>query len=574
MLSRLKEYADERLEEQLPPLYEQTPVAHVILLRPDGRPLSAQPISRLNDSTARGRRGMDMPAPMVKKTSGVKPLLLAENGEYTFGIARDPGKQERTDRAHEAYLELLNRCALATGEPSVATVKRFYELGGVELLELNEPWDHGLKVTFEILNDDGTRQRPIDLPSVQRFWLEENLPENDALSQCLVCGERRPVLERLQGKIKGIRGGQTSGTDIISANSDAFESYGLKASRTGPTCRECGEAFTRAINDLLYQENTHLYVGSSSFIFWTKAQGFDFGTFMQDPASQQVKALLEAVGTTKPPGDIDETALYAAALSGSGGRAVVRDWIDTTVGNAKESVAKWFRLQMISDPRDEDPKGDNSRPLSLFRLAVATVRSARDMPAATPRYLLRTAIQGTPLPMDLAYQAVRRNRAERKVSRERAAIIKMTLLSQETQPSEENHMVALETQHPSPAYHCGRLLAVIEQVQRAAIPRANATVVDRYYGASSSTPAITFGLLLRGAQPHLAKLKRDNRGAHEGLQRELEEVCGQIGELPATLTLKEQALFSLGYYHQRAHNRSEAIGRRNAATDTETKEEN
>lgn len=46
--------------------------------------------------------------------------------------------------------------------------------------------------------------------------------------QCLVCVQNLPDMERLQSKIKGIPGGQTSGTNIISANSEAFESYGLE----------------------------------------------------------------------------------------------------------------------------------------------------------------------------------------------------------------------------------------------------------------------------------------------------------------------------------------------------------
>ena len=96
------------------------------------------------------------------------------------------------------------------------------------------------------------------------------------------------------------------------------------------------------------------------------------------------------------------------------------------------------------------------------------------------------------------------------------------------------------------------------------MPGVNATIVDRFYGAASSTPGVVFGTLLRGAQPHLSRLKRDNRGAQERLQRDLEEVIGRIGAWPATLTLQEQALFSLGYYHQRAHDRSQAIARRNA----------
>ena len=210
------------------------------------------------------------------------------------------------------------------------------------------------------------------------------------------------------------------------------------------------------------------------------------------------------------------------------------------------------------------------RPLSLFQLAASTVRDARrDLPVTTPRSLFRAALSATPIPLEVAFQAVRRCRAEQGVTRPRAALIKLVLLSRETTPPKENYMVALETEHPSPAYHCGRLLAVIEDVQRAALPGVNATIIDRYYGAASSTPAVVFGALLRGAQPHLARLERDRPGAYVNLQRRLEEVMAQIGDWPTTLPLREQALFSLGYYHQRAHSRAEMTSRR-AARDAES----
>ena len=123
-------------------------------------------------------------------------------------------------------------------------------------------------------------------------------------------------------------------------------------------------------------------------------------------------------------------------------------------------------------------------------------------------------------------------------------------------------MVALDKEHPEPAYHCGRLLAVIEQIQRAAYRNINTTVVDRFYGAASSTPAVVFGALLRDTQPRLAKLAKANKEAQRGgLQKSLMEVMAQIEEFPKTLSLMQQALFSLGYYHQKAHDRAMAISR-------------
>lgn len=596
LLNKLREYADERMTEHLPPLYAMTPVAWIVPLDSDGRPLSSQPISRIDPSNPRSKRGLDMAAPEIQRSSGIKPLLLADKGTYTFGrtqdsdldeverqrLARDEPdayrkmikRQERAKEEHDAYRKMLESCAAQTNEPAVLAVQRFYQNGGADLLELGDQWDYGLKVAFRVQLVDGTDCHPHDLLSVQRFWLSEHASDTAALGQCVVCGERKPVLDRMRTKIKGIPGGQSAGTSIISANAAAFESYGLEASRVAPTCGECAEDFHRALNHLLADDHGSLKVGDAAFVFWTRDNVvFDVRNFMTKPDATVVRALLESVGRGRHAALDDDSPFYAAVLSANVGRAVVRDWLDTTVANAAENVSRWFRLQRIIDPRDEDPAGADPRPLGLFALAASTVRDVqRDLPISTPRVLFRAAINGTPLPTDIAYQAVRRCRADQGVTRPRAALIKLVLLSQEPHQPKEDYMVALEPSHPSTAYHCGRLLAVLEAVQRAALPGVNVTVVDRYYGAASSTPATVFGALIRGAQPHLTKLQRDRPGAHVNLQRSLEDVCAQIADFPPTLALKDQALFSLGYYHQRAHDRAEALSRR-TARDAKTDQE-
>lgn len=100
----------------------------------------------------------------------------------------------------------------------------------------------------------------------------------------------------------------------------------------------------------------------------------------------------------------------------------------------------------------------------------------------------------------------------------------------------------------SPAYQCGRLMAVLAGVQEAALGDVGADVIQRYYAAASSTPALVFGRLIRGAQFHLGKLKP---GLAWWYEERIADICGRIGtSMPATLTLEEQGLFALGYYHQ------------------------
>ena len=115
--------------------------------------------------------------------------------------------------------------------------------------------------------------------------------------------------------------------------------------------------------------------------------------------------------------------------------------------------------------------------------------------------------------------------------------------------------MALDISNPSPAYQCGRLLSVLESIQRrSSDSNLNTTIIDRYYGIASSAPASIFGTLIRGSQPHLAKLRKNHRGAAKWLEEDLQNVLTQLPAFPSVLTAKDQALFALGYYHQRANN--------------------
>ena len=112
---------------------------------------------------------------------------------------------------------------------------------------------------------------------------------------------------------------------------------------------------------------------------------------------------------------------------------------------------------------------------------------------------------------------------------------------------------ALNPNQPEPAYHLGRLLAVLDDIQNS-VMRANTTLVDRFYGSMSTTPYAVVGRLIHGSQAHLQKLRKENSPAYHAKQGELEAVMSRLADIPAKpLTTAQQALFALGYYHQRAH---------------------
>jgi CRISPR-associated protein Csd1 len=578
LLQKLKEYQDEHPHatgeaSELPAEYKVQAVPWVLSLDSKG---GRAHIIRTSGRVSKSGRdaGKEFAAPFLRRSgTRIKPQLLADKAEFVLKVA--DGSVERAAHRHGEFLALVEACARQTGAPDVAVVLDFLQrLPGAQP-ELPADLTAGDFMTVEV-----DRRRPIDEPEVREFWAgvaprlrQRGLPvlnaelvmswrDSPAPSEsgpCIVCGEDRPVARIHPVPIRLPRSVSDQQVSIVSANQDAFWSYGLEQSYLAPTCTPCAEAYGRALNHLARSETNSIVIHNSLFVFWTRYEtGFNFRTFFSDPQPYDVRALIDSVRTGRPTAEVDDTQFYATSLSASGGRAVVRDWIDTTVGEAKRSLARWFASQRMVGSYGEEPK-----PLGLYALAMATVRDARDLAPPVPRALLRAAVAGTPVPAGLLFQAVKRNRAEQAVTRPRAALIKLVLMSQETTEKEE-YMVQLDPESPSLGYRCGRLLAVLEQAQRLAIPGVKATIVDRFFGTASSAPASVFPRLVRGAQPHLAKLERDRPGAFFALQRRLEDIHAGIPSsgFPRTLTLQEQGLFALGYYHQRAYDRAQATDAR------------
>ena len=106
--------------------------------------------------------------------------------------------------------------------------------------------------------------------------------------------------------------------------------------------------------------------------------------------------------------------------------------------------------------------------------------------------------------------------------------------------------MSLDKENKNPAYLLGRLCAVMEKVQQDAIPGANATIKDRFFGAASATPKTVFPQLLRLSQHHISKSE------HGRIRdKQIEGILCDLQDFPAHLTLDQQGLFVIGYYHQR-----------------------
>jgi len=552
LLQRLSEYAD-RIPDRLPTFYARRAVRYVIELDAVRGPSDAYLQDMADPSIRELKRGRSWPVPHVVSTSGIRPFLFAHNAAYTLGRKPDESKAIRVRDSHAAYIELVRRCAEATRDSAVSTVLDFLMSEYVDTLILPDDFDFTALMTFRV---DG-HILPIELPGVRKFWADVNDPDADLdkpapVMQCIVCGEPKPVLERLKGSIKGVPGAAT-GAAIISANEDAFLSYGLKASLIAPICADDAGRFTTAANWLLASSQNCIRINDAAFIFWTREPvDFDFTEPLERPNDTNVQAIFGSIWDGDPSWQVETTAFYATVFSASKGRIVVRDWIDTTVGTVKRKLADWFRYQCIVDYA-----GEGRRYFGVRMLAEAMVRNPRDVTARSYRTLLRCALAGTPVPMEFLEATIRRTVAAQEITPVQAALVKLVLSGNEAEDQtteiQEGTMVHLEPHHPNAAYHCGRLLSVLEYVQRRALGEVNAGVVERFYGSASSTPASVFGMIIDLTHKHLKVIAGDNPGAFNALQDRIQGILGEIADFPLTLTPRERGLFALGFYHQRAH---------------------
>jgi CRISPR-associated protein Csd1 len=150
----------------------------------------------------------------------------------------------------------------------------------------------------------------------------------------------------------------------------------------------------------------------------------------------------------------------------------------------------------------------------------------------------------------------------------RVALIKAVILRDRrlAGTAKEDDLMRSDPDDPNPARRLGRLFAVIERAQSAALGGdINSTVADKFLAAASATPARVMPGLIVGAQTHhIARLSKGHSDAKwikdsatakataKGLERDIGTLVAQFDDgFPQQLSAEEQGLFLIGYYQER-----------------------
>ncbi len=548
------------------PHFEPKPISFIVVVGEGGALRSI--VSTLTPPSGKG-------APVAKRlavprettrTSKVVSQFLWDNAQYVFGINVDP-KKERSERAlalcRDAFRAKVEEMAAASGDAAARDVAAF--LAGVaarpwsleQLLAKTGQKSITSNAVFAFRHETDSEKLVSDRPGVRAWWAAKRTPAAGGEIQCLVTGRPAQPVDS-HPKLKRLPGGQSSGVALVSFNNPAFESYGLSRNENAPIGRAAAEAVATALNRLLDRgypspsDGTPLpsrrfdLAEDTAVLFWSAnaAAAVDLFTGGLDADPEKVRALYEAPQGGRPPALDDPSPFFALALSGEMARAKVRGWYETTLGKALTNVRAHF------DDIDVARRGDEPMPLWRLLLSVAPLGDKKRLPPGLAASVFASIIDGRRYPRALLEGAVRRARVEREVTPERAALIKASLLRERrlSDPASPRTEVTprMDAASLNVPYRLGRLFATLEKLQEEALPGTNATIRDRFFGAASATPITVFPRLIRGAQPHLAKVKRA-----VFFEKLIQEVLGPVTGFPSHLTLEEQGLFALGYYHQR-----------------------
>ncbi len=462
-------------------------------------------------------------------------------------------------------------------------LERFVEISNTDDKKIKKilAGNIGFKIQAEGLR---IHEKPEVLRAViDRYEVLQNAKLENVDKKCSVCGKGDyPVEDIPHGMIKSVPDGQPSGCALVSYNEKAFESYGLQGNNNSSVCTNCARTYVEGLNWLLSSgneieipgkkgkakikfryTNRRNFGSDTAMVFWTRNnQSLEEMDLLEKPTAGDVARMIDALasGAERDSRYLEPERFYSCTLSGAAARIAVRDWIETSLGNFRLSIAIWFRDIAISR-YDSDRKEIVTHYAPLYDLARSCQRKNSDgsydkddtTTARVASSFWKAALQNRPVPLWILTKALQRARLDAYgVTPERAALIKL-ILNRNNKGGcfmiVENKM---EGERPV-AYVCGQIFAKLESIQYAALGDRNAGIREKYFTYTMTSPAAAFGRLFNLHSKHFTKLKSEKPGLAVTLDKELQALCKDVDihSFPSLFQLEEQGQFAIGYYHQK-----------------------
>ena len=561
ILKALYDYYQRSGEEVAPLGLEYKQIGFIIVLDKDGHFLRFED-RRLDKKSAQQFLVMKS----VGRSSAPVSNYLYDNSQYVFGYS-DKGDLDSMRKYFDTFKsKVVEIYGMYSENKAIQAVYAFYQQepsAMVEAMQQDALWDDIAKnlnkkySTFSFLIDGDT-----EIVASKRDLMNLATPEDTVEGKlCLVTGKHSKTVEVTTATM--IPGSQATAKLVAFQVNSGYDSYGKTKGNNAPISEDAEFAYTTALNHMLRPDSHNKFmVGNRTFLFWASsasqaAKESEDSLFAllgrpetddDDPNRriELVRSTFMAIYNGKLSADKDDT-FYILGLAPNSARIAVVYWSEMPLRDFAGVISRHFEdMEMVDIRKEKKPYVGLHSILGSVTLGGKSSDAIPNMPDA----VVKSIFQGLPYPISLFQACLRRVRAEQSINVVRAAIMK-AYLNRLNDNNHKNIESMLDKENNNQGYLCGRLFAVLENLQYAA--NKQDSIRSSYMNAASSTPAAVFSTILKLSNSHYGKLSKENKGLAVFFDNQKKEIMAMIQDFPTTLDLGDQGRFFLGYYHQKCY---------------------
>ena len=561
ILKALYDYYQRSGEEVAPLGLEYKQIGFIIVLDKDGHFLRFED-RRLDKKSAQQFLVMKS----VGRSSAPVANYLYDNSQYVFGYS-DKGDLDSMRKYFDTFKSKVAEIyGMYSENKAIQAVYAFYQQepsAMVEAMQQDALWDDIAKnlnkkySTFSFLIDGDT-----EIVASKRDLMNLATPEDTVEGKlCLVTGKHSKTVEVTTATM--IPGSQATAKLVAFQVNSGYDSYGKTKGNNAPISEDAEFAYTTALNHMLRPDSHNKFmVGNRTFLFWASsasqaAKESEDSLFAllgrpetddDDPNRriELVRSTFMAIYNGKLRADKDDT-FYILGLAPNSARIAVVYWNEMPLRDFAGVISRHFEdMEMVDIRKEKKPYVGLHSILGSVTLGGKSSDAIPNMPDA----VVKSIFQGLPYPISLFQACIRRVRAEQSINVVRAAIMK-AYLNRLNDNNHKNIKRMLDKENNNQGYLCGRLFAVLENLQYAA--NKQDSIRSSYMNAASSTPAAVFSTILKLSNSHYGKLLKENKGLAVFFDNQKKEIMAMIQDFPTTLDLGDQGRFFLGYYHQKCY---------------------
>ena len=535
---------------------EEKEIGFLVVLSPEGRFLRFEDC-RLGKDRAR----IYLVKKHVGRSSAAVANYLYDNSAYVLGYSdKTNGKEQLYFDTFKEKVETIAK--VFPDNKDIYAIQAFYKNSRdsiIQTVSQDVLWEDIRKNLSKKYSTFSFRiEGDLKIVAEKKEILQLEECDSSDAKFCLVSGKYGVPVDTTTATM--IPGSQAIAKLVAFQVNSGYDSYGKTKCGNAPISEEAEFAYTTALNSMLQKGSRNKFMlGNRTFVFWASSKNeaaveaenslFELLGYSEevkdDPNANIMKArkVFESIYSGLLKTELDDR-FYILGLAPNSARIAVVYWSETTLKDFAGKILNHFNDMEIHDTRKD------KEPYMGIREIISSVTLGGKISDATPNLpeaVVKSIFQGLPYPQTLYSACVRRIRAEQKLTIARAAIIKAYLNRQNN--NNKTIDIMLDKDNNNQGYLCGRLFAVLENLQFAA--NGQDSIRSSYMNAASTTPSTVFSTILKLSNNHYGKLAKDKKGLANFFDNQKKEIMAMLQEFPDTLELNDQGRFFLGYYHQK-----------------------